>query len=409
MLRRAALPVAVILALAARAPGEGIDVAATREYPNAGISLAMPEGFTFVQPADANEVLGAELAEGGQASMSVRLSAFASAPDTAPEVFLGERYARFKDDSSITQLETVSESCMPVASSRAAARMVSYLRRDEPMRAAWVCFARDLPQGCRKLVYVLSVECRDRVGDRLLPTLGQIVGTVSLVSVRSPSAVSPGPKGPAVVDEEWRWRFSPPVRWFASSRGRAVAFAQTDYLRPELTVEGLPVPQLRVTAVEVPSGTSPQACVAAGRDKLPRADGAADGVKACLSEGPARLAGLDAYQLTVLKTALPASTSRPAETGPASAPAGEAGAPATAPTSARAGENGGSIVVSQRTACVAGEDGKTTAYSLVLICRTGEANEAVAMLDELAEGFALCPSVRTQPADPPPTNLAGPK
>jgi len=451
----AGFPKAASSALGSPAAGP-VEMAPPVEYPQTGIALAVPKGFEFAQPAEHTDILQAVMTEGGQPVQSVKLSAFTVEAETTAEAFAAERVRQLAGAIAVRDLEVLKQTEMTVAGITAVAQRMKYSFRGEPVQAAGVCFVRDLPLPGRKVCYLLAVECAEKQQDKLLPVLGEVVKSVSITAVRRPMEVPMGPKGPAIANQKAGYSFQPPVKWFATWLGEDLVTGQGDYLRPELGMDGLPLPQLRVIARPAPAGadgspggTPDLGSPAAGATgDSPRSEISSkecsdqccrrlfEAMKAkapeveakLLSEGPAKVAGRDAYQFVVLQAgpleepSVQAATT-PVETRPASA-AGRpvaalpmatlpaASLPASLPQAGRqaatdpsAGPQAGDpIIIAQRTVCVLaggsaaspppsghapGQAGRDTVYSLVLICPTADQKLAEAMLDELAEGFSL--------------------
>lgn len=408
MLVRTILLSAVVMGAAQLAAG-AVEMAPPREYPTAGIALAVPKGFTFRSPADQSDVMFAVLMMDKTPAESVRLSVFVVGDDVTAKAFSAERVRQISSTLAVRNLKVIKETTMTVAGLAAVAQRLAYTFRGDPVQAAGVCFIRSLPGAGRKLCYLLTVECGQGHQDKLLPILGGVLKSISIIALRRPMQVPVGPAGPAVKCPRAGYEFAPPADWFVIRKGDDLIVSQSDYLRPDLGVNDLPLPQLRVMARRSPVGVDSKAAADRCCSRLfDIMKSRAGGIRAVLlSSGPAKLAGRDAYEFVVLqKPAAPTAAAPAAGVPTAAAPTAAvptASRPAGTRPAGQAGQAGrqgkDSVIIAQRTLCVAGPS-NVTAYSLVLVCPTSDGTLARRMLAQLAEGFRLLGEPQARPAGP---------
>jgi len=395
MLVRTILLSAVVMGAAQLAAG-AVEMAPPREYPTAGIALAVPKGFTFRSPSDQSDVMFAVLMMDKTPAASVRLSVFVVGDDVTAKAFSAERVRQIGSTLAVRNLKVIKETTMTVAGLAAVAQRLAYTFRGDPVQAAGVCFIRSLPGAGRKLCYLLTVECGQGHQDKLLPILGGVLKSISMIALRRPMQVPVGPACPAVKCPRAGYEFAPPADWFVIRKGDDLIVSQSDYLRPDLGVGDLPLPQLRVMARRSPVGVDSKAAADQCRSRLfDMMKSRAGGVRAVLlSSGPAKLAGRDAYEFVVLQKPVgPTGTAPTAAAPTASRPAG------TRPAGQAERQDKDSVIIAQRTLCVAGPSNVTT-YSLVLVCPTSDGTLARRMLAQLAEGFRLLGEPQDRPAGP---------
>ena len=364
------------------ASGAGLEMGKCVEYPHAGVAMAVPKGFDCKQPGGAMDVMRAVFSKAGRPVQSVQLSAYAVPVETTAKDFSASRSQELSQLLAVRNMEVLKETSMPVAGLTGSAQRLRYTYRGEKVEAASVCFIRDLPARKFRLCYLLSVECDQEHKGALLRIVGETVKSVSLISVCHPMDIPVGPFGPVMEIRSSGYSFAPPIRWYVSRMGEDLVASQRDYLRPELHLDGLPVPQLRVIARPLSAFVDSKSSALECRDKLYQAIArhGSPVVAQVVSEGPAKLGGKDAYQFVILQKPAATTTTKSADsvaTQPAK-PAGE------------------SIVIAQRTMCTALAE-KNMSYSLVLMCPTGDGSSADQLLNKLAEGFALMPSPASQP------------
>jgi len=380
------------------AAGAAVEMAAPVEYPHAGLTLAVPEGFEFLQPLEPADIVRAVAMENKVPVQSVHLLALPVAEDVTAETFARGRMAQLRQDLAVRHLEVLKETTMPVAGIAGRAQRLKYTYRGQPTEAASVCFVREVSYPAVRICYLLTVECVAERAETLLPILGEVVKSIKLTVQRRTEELPAGQFGPPVRDLARGYSIRPPLRWFLVRTANGLAAAQADLSGSGPEVGGLPLPQMRVITQQVAADATGESCA---QDYVKRAIVAASAPEGdlraeLLRHGPTTLAGRKGWQFLVRQApkaeaqTRPAATTMPAATRPA----------ATRPAEARPQ----AMIIAQRTICVPCDEGQRKSYSLVLLY-PGAADEAAEkMLGQLAEGFDLCPVPRgpaTQPMTAP--------
>jgi len=355
----------------------------TMEYPHAGIAVAVPEGFEMQRCTDPRDILTALRVQDTDPVQSVHLSGLVLDTKLSAKEFATERIDQLRKNLSVRNLELLRETSMPVAGVDGAAQRLRYTYRGEATEAASLAFVRpDSPRIC----YLLSVECSSERADALLPVLGAVVKSISLIAVRRPTEIGIGKLGPAITDSRSAFRFAAPIGWFARQTNGQLVVGQMDYRRSDASTASLPFPHMRIVVRNVDPGTdSKTSSEQSYREGLQKIEQQSPQTEVKLvSKGPAKLADRPAYDHVLGLFPRSQPTSEPVSTQPA------------AKTPDRADEV---IVIAQRTLC-AESGGETRSYSLVLLCPCPPDRPGIArtMLEDLSKGFSMPGGPRTRPA-----------
>ncbi|HDZ20645.1 hypothetical protein LCGC14_0274500 [marine sediment metagenome] len=356
------------------------------ELLQAGISLALPEGFTAQPLAEPYQMLRAARTERGDVRQAVTLLAFPVAPETTAEAFADEMIADLQRQLAFRDVTQLKAAPMPIAGRPGHARMVSYSHDGQEAVAAWAVLIRPMPTAGIAICYMLWVESPAEHRQEVLPALGSIVKTVVLRTVTSPMRLTAVELGEPIVLESAGCSIRPPAGWYVVVQPDFVEMGQLDFTRGGVVS---PVARLRVqpAPADAKSLTGSQQSLA-----MVRRIAAQFGDRAKLvHEGPAKLGGSDSQEFIMLCTSPVDASSQPTATTQATTQ------PATQPTTgpAAGGDSGPaiSVCIAQRALSVptAGADDART-YFLTLICETDDVGAVRAMMAKLAEGFALLPS-----------------
>ncbi len=348
------------------------------EYPHAGISLAWPKGFKPRPLSDPYDVTNAVVLESDRPVRSVKLSAFPVGEGVTAEDFAGARMAELKKNLSIRHLKSIKRVPISVAGIKGIAGTMTYTFRGMSSIAAQVHFIRDVKSAKARICYLLTVECLLERQAQLLPTLGAVIKSIELTSVRHPDVSAGAEPGEAIRNFKLGYSIRQPRRWYAVKSDVGTEMGQVDYL-----LGGVPMPSVQLLARGVPAGAATSEACAKKCLSVARSV-AVERKQTCevISEGPAKLAGLPAYQFVLIHSSKP----RP-----------------PLPGGTKSLE---SVVIVQRTVCVAGSGGKSPkAYMLTLTARGEDAKAAEALLAAIAGGFSLT-GPATQPATAPTTQPA---
>jgi len=344
------------------------------DFPHAGISLVLPKGFELQQPEEPTQVMRAICMVHKHPALSISLSAYLVDEDITPDQFAKSMLEDLRGNLTIRDLEIRKTTPMKVAKLEGTARLLSYTYHGEKTLAAGVCFIRPVATQAVRVCYLLSVEAAQKHQARLLPTFGKLVESVSLTVMRRPAEAPIGSFGAAIRDSRRGYSLRPPLRWFAVVTEAGVTAAQSDYLRG-----GLTLPKVQV-AVEKADARATSKTWAKRWLKKARLVAEKSGLETkVLAEGPAGLAGLEAYEFLLIQS-------------PKSKPA------ATAPSASQPAWREEPLIIAQRTVCT-GEGSARKGYLLVLLFPGADQKAAAGMLQKLAEGFTLLKPPATQPKE----------
>lgn len=347
----------VFAAQAARGAGEP-EMLPPVSFPQAGVRLAIPKGFEFVGTGTPREVATAVRKEGTRPVQSVTLAicledAGGSAAKLAEAV--KNQIAQALD---VRDLVVVKDAPGKVAGQEALVRHVTYTSRGQKLSARMACWLRPREDGAPAIGYVLTATSFADKAEGLAAVLEQVAGSVATAPMGRPAELPIEALGEAIALPAGGYSLRRPHGWYRVPVGGAVAMAQWDYLADSETVRTWVVSQA------VAKGTTPrQRADAVMATKTPEV------VSTVVAQSPARMGGQEGYQFMVrLAPAAPASR-------PASAPGGVE-----------------YPLVVQRIICVSGAGKDDRCFSLFLFYQGADVKAAAAMMDKIAEGFALAPA-----------------
>jgi len=375
MVRATVSALASLAALACSAAGADAPVVLDKaiDYPHAGISLASPKGFELRPLEDPYDVVNTVVLEKNRPVQAVTLSAFPVASSVTSEAFADSKMAELRKNLAIRHLKLLKKTPMPVAGLKGSARLMSYTFRGVKTLAAQVYVIREGKELKIRICYLLTVVCSADKQPRLLPTLGAVVRSAQLTAVRHPDLAAAGALGKAVQDAKLGYALRRPARWYAVKSPVGAEMGQVDYL-----LAGASMPSVHLLTQPIGSDEADSKAFAKKSLGIARSV-AVKRKQTCevLAEGPAKMAGLDAYQFAVVQSS------------------------AKSPALPRAAKNPASVVIVQRTLCATKSD-TPRAYLLTLTARGETAKEAQALMDKLAAGFSLI-APATQPTTTPAT------
>ncbi len=374
--------------------GAKIEMGEPIEFPHAGIALSVPKGFELRRCEGLFDVMRAVAVENGTATRAISLSGFLVAPNVTPADFAQSMLDDLRKNLAIRDLTVITETSMEVAKISGAARLLKYSFRGTETTAATLCFIRELPSSKVRICYLLTVECGQAPQNKVLPIFGEVVGGISLIPLRRPGEIPIGEPGRVVENFADGYSIRPPAGWFVSDEPGGLVAGLCDYLGG-----GAAIPRLQVIVADVPPETTSRACAKSWLTKA-KAHAQENSLDwRVLWEGAVKLADRDAYQFVFAQFPKHAAQSNPSS------------APATRRTTSDepAYRTGRSVIIAQRTACLArGKAPKS--YSLVLLYPGTDGETARTALDKISESFAILPTetkvketsrARTQPSSKP--------
>jgi hypothetical protein len=347
-------------------------MAAAVDYPNAGISLAVPRDFEGEATSSMFDVMRFSLADKEHTIQAVSLSVFPVREGVTADAY-AEGIFNAMPTLVFRQLRLLKKVQMDdVAGQHAAARVISYVYRGVEAQAATVYFIRELKEPKVRLFYALNVETIAQKQGLLIPTLDQVVKSITLSDVRHPSAQIKD-LGPPVVDARNGFSIGVPRGWFVQPNGDGFTLGQTDYLAGG-------IPGILVTAAvggASPGGDSQQCAKKYLADLLAAKN---DKVKTeVISQGRALVGGDEGYQFAVEQSVREA----------ASVPAAQTPAAANA-VKTRA-------IIVRRVLCAKGDNNQPKSYVISLAGADIGVDAGVTALDKIAQSFKLL-AATTAPA-----------
>lgn len=378
------IPLAAVQALgtggayAAAAPAGGPPAGAgtiamdePKDYPRAGVTLALPKGFELRAPSSPWDIVDAAVMENGHPARAVTFSAFSMAAGGTIEDFAEGQMAELKKNLAIRNLKLMRKTDMTVAGIKGAARLLSYTFRGISTMAAQAYFLREVAGTKISVCYLLTVVCTADSQGKLLPILGEVVKSVQLTKVQHPDLQAATAKlDKAVESPKVGVAVRPPAGWYATSFPAGVSMCQVDYLIHNMA---LPSMNLMVGLATADAATS-EAC---SKRNLAIAKSTATEHKQTakvLSDEACKLGKLPAWQFVLMESSVAAATDDGKHT---------------------------SLVLVNRTACGPADGAPAPkVYVLFLTARAEDAKAAVALMDAVAAGFETI-QVTTQPATAP--------
>jgi len=199
-----------IPALAAAALAEDIKMHPPVEHPHAGITLAVPVGFSYQPVDEPYDVCRAVVAENGEPAQAITLSAFAVDDATLAEEFADSMLDEMKENLALRGIKVVKKTPMTVADTPALAVLYTYNYRGIAATAVRVYFLRQLPIGQGKICYVLTVESAVTHASDMMDILGSCIGSVSLIDLKHPARTALGDDTWLIEDHTLCYAFATP-------------------------------------------------------------------------------------------------------------------------------------------------------------------------------------------------------
>jgi hypothetical protein len=348
-------------------------MAATVEYPSAGISVAVPKDFEGEATSSMFDIMRFALASKERTTQLVSLSVYPVGEGVTADAY-AERMFNDMPTLVFRQLRLLKKVQMDdVAGQHAAARVMSYTYRGVDTRAATVYFIREIKEPKLRLFYAINVETVVQSQGSLIPTLDKVIKSIKLSDIRHPSTEIRDLQ-PPVIDAKNGFSIRVPRGWFVQANGDGFAMGQTDYL-----AGGLPGILVTAAVDDAPQDCDSQECA-----KKYLADLLAtrnDKVKTeVISQGPALVGADEGYQFAVMQSAREAASAPAAKIEPSVADAAKARA-----------------VVVRRILCVKDGNNKPRSYLISLAGADISADAGNAALDKIAQSFKLL-TATTAPA-----------
>jgi hypothetical protein len=350
--------------------------------PHAGIKLAVPEGYVRQPLRQRFEALRSAWVVDETVRQAATLLAYPVKFDITAEQFADGMVADMEDEMAFRNVEVIKATPMRIAGIDGYAKLISYSHRGRDSIAAAAFIVRSMPDSDVAICYQLLVEALAEYRQDVLPTLGEIIKTMSLRPVESPIRLGIGSLGRPVRLERPGCSLRQPVGWFAVAMPsvQLLELGQVDFTR-----NGVMSPVARLKVADAPPGSQSMTCA---KRSLAEAQQLAKDVgdrSELVHEGLASLGTHESYEFVLL--CMP-DESRPAdETEAGTVEKTDQPTAGGAPISPLPQQ----VCIAQRSLCISmGGSGRyLRTYSLTLICESGNVQAVRAMMDKLAEGFAL--------------------
>ena len=347
------------------------------DFAHAGISVVLPAGFELQTLSERFDILRAVKTEKDRRILTVSVSAYpVTEKDTADSCADGAMHD-LEAAVAIKDMKLLSKSPTTIAGATGTARLLSYSFRGSATIAGQVYFIREVKKGKVRICYLLTVEAVAEQQNAMLQVFRDLMKGVKLTAVQHSSSLAVEDLGGAVEIIPLAFSIRVPEVWHWGQAPLGVQLARTDYLRG-----GIPNPVVDVIAADVPADANARDFARRCIQDYTKAAAAKNAAAKVLSEGPARLDGVEGYQFVFQET--------PSKPAPA---IGEAEAD---PPELKV----------QRMICVpGGKDGRGRTDALILTVLGSDAKSAEAMMDKIASGFKVLQAT-TGPATGPATTPA---
>lgn len=326
----------------------------SKDYAWAGIALAMPAGFAPSPLSLPNQVAGGIIDSGqGTDSQRVSLDAYALSDGALTlHAFTDAMMDSIRRSPSVKDMTPEVEAEVPFQTGRALVRLFHFASGDDQTKTfmGWVAFIREpADKKGPRIAYLLGLATTERQADKLLPILAAIAKTIVLSEVTSPSVATIDTRGAMIEDRQYGFSVMLPWGWSGRPTDKGFEMGQTDFARGSCIS-----PKVDVLVQTVPAAQTPKTLIEAAIElKAPKGM-----TRKVLSQGPAKLAGLEGYQVV--------GTQSPED-----------------------GSTGPSSTLVCRMTCVDHGDGHKLMYALVVNCRDAQANDAEALADKIAAAVQI--------------------
>ena len=382
--------------LGAFLPGGSVASAAEKtmlpvlNYPHAGVSMAMPAGFTTHVVPDPSIVVRAGQAIARKPAQAVTLSAFCVGPKVTASESADYADKALKSQLAVRKFQSLKSVSIKVAGITGVARLLKYSYNGSMTTAARVFFVRELKGDDVHICYVLSVEVDVKYEKTLLPILDKVIKSVKLITLQSPASIPVRLSERKIGDYRGGFSIRVPEGWYGESVKGGVSVGQKNYL-----VGGANSPQITVLFSPVKPDVSSESLAKMVASKYLAATTRPDSGVELLSQGPAKVAGQDAYQYVLKLTYKVSPSTQPAATTSTSQPA-DKGTTSTSKPADKGKITKVGKIEAVRVVCRLDSSGKSVSACLfALSCMENEVKFVTSWLDTLGGGFEYLP-----PPDP---------
>jgi hypothetical protein len=342
------------------------------DYSNAGISIAVPQGFLPKLISALFDVMSAAVEEANRPVEAITLSAFPITDKGSAEEFAEGKMSDLQRNLAIRNLKTSKKILMSVAGADGAARLVSYSFRGTQSVAAQVYFIRDVQNNPIRICYLLTVVTTEERKSRLLPLLGAVRESIRFTPLKEPEIPAKIALEEPARDLDLGFSIRLPKGWYIDRSGAGVEAGLVNYLQG-----GIPMPSIKVVAA--PASVDAATSEACSKKLLAMLQSGAVRNKQetrTVSDGKTMLGDLPAWQFVLQIVEKPN------------------------PTPSLGGTQPGDLIIINRTACLNVPGKQPIAYTVTITAKAAEQLAAGKLMDAVAETFqAIGPA--TQPATAP--------
>jgi len=342
------------------------------DYSNAGISIAVPQGFLPKLISAPFDVMSAAVEEANRPVEAITLSAFPITDKGSAEEFAEGKMSDLQRNLAIRNLKTSKKILMSVAGADGAARLVSYSFRGTQSVAAQVYFIRDVQNNPIRICYLLTVVTTEERKSRLLPLLGAVRESIRFTPLKEPEIPAKIALEEPARDLDLGFSIRLPKGWYIDRSGAGVEAGLVNYLQG-----GIPMPSIKVVAA--PASVDAATSEACSKKLLAMLQSGAVRNKQetrTVSDGKTMLGDLPAWQFVLQIVEKPN------------------------PTPSLGGTQPGDLIIINRTACLNVPGKQPIAYTVTITAKAAEQLAAGKLMDAVAETFqAIGPA--TQPATAP--------
>jgi hypothetical protein len=273
--------------------GEETKMGALIKYPHAGIALAVPEGYYQQAPRHHSEILRAAQVEKNVPVRSIVLLARPVRDTETAEMVVDGIATELRKNLAFRHLRerTISEK-MAVAETKGVSRLLSYTFQGHKYVAGLVCFVREIESPKIRIGYILNVEVSTSYLSDLVKILDAVAKSVKLIELRQAAKLPVEQLGPRVTFPQYGFTIQAPHGWFAMPTREGLLMGLGDF------VFNQPIPVLYIIVQDkLPLLTTAREyarkALEQDRQEAEKRKMIMEGV----SEGPAKLGGLEGYQL----------------------------------------------------------------------------------------------------------------
>ena len=364
--------IAVVLLSVCSAMGAEKKAPGPVNYPHAGISVTLPEGFETHTTALPSIVVRAGMKVAGKPAVAVTVSAFCVATKAKASEFADFSDNALKSQLSVRKFKALKSVPIKVAGIEGVARLLKYTYDGAMTTAARVFVVRELDGWDFALCYMLTVEAGAKREARLLPTLNKVISGITLTKPQAPASIPIRLSDRKLTDYRGGFTLRLPESWYGSPIKGGVSLGLKNYV-----ARGVDSPQVVVLSASVPPEASAEAMATKAASRYIAATTQPDSGIELLGKGPAKVGKQDAYQY-ILKIMYDV---------PAEEKTGDKAKSAKPAKPAKIGK-----IQALRIVCRKDSDGKSVrAYFFTLSCLESEAKQVTPVFDALAGGFEYIP------------------